>query len=282
MESHVLAEAENGFLIAADELLLIGKDPRLEYVGEANTRRELELLLLDERRLCTKVLPVPVDTHVSAVQVAVWFARGQLMVASVGRNTVETQRWGYVRVKLQRWPGEAVGQLATLWLPLTEGAGGSNMRWRVSLAYTGPDDVLSKEIPPAERRAGSPTGFLPPGAIALSELQRNVVVERFAQWLSFPAGTYEPRTLTVKSMRPSENGAGRREHASQRRDTRLDRLQGVRAQLERYGYAGPYGPDFLAALVDQTAIRPGELYGYEELDLGLLVELKLLPRSPSP
>ena len=213
---------------------------------------------------------------------------GELRVASVGRNDVDVQRWGRGRVPLGRWPGEAAGPLVTLWFPLTEGDNASNRRWRIALASTGPVEVgdprdvpvavAAPGTPPPTGRPGAlgPTGAVNGALLAISALQRNVVVERFQHWLSFPAKTYVPKREKVLDARPGETTApGRR--PAKRSDTRLDRLEGVKTQLvSLVGFAGPIDAEFLRALIDHGGLTPSEVSSYPELDLALLADLGLL------
>jgi hypothetical protein len=276
MEDRARAEAADGFSFGHDELLLIGGDPQLVHVRDGAVRETLERLLAAGRRITPKHLQVPPGSHVSSVQIAAWFERGRLLVASVGRNAVDIQRWGGGRQPLPSWPGVDGGQLVTLWLPLTEGRG-SNLRWRVALAYTGPDELLGGR--PAVASTGGPpsTSLILGDGVNISELQLNVIVERFKAWLNFPAKTYQPSTAPVLEQRPGEVGPRGRPSAK-RRDTRLDRLKAVINQLSRQGHSGTFDLDFLRALVEHGAITPMHLRRYPELDLRLLTDLGLLPR----
>jgi hypothetical protein len=281
MEARAREEAANGYSFGADELLLVGSYPQLDHVRNAKVREHLRELLEDGRRLKTRSLEAPRETFVSSVQVAAWFDGPQLMVASVGSNPVEIQRWGRGRVPLGRWPGEAAGKLTTLWLPLTEGADGANLRWRIALAYTGPEGVVGEgwsDLAPVAAGAPMPTGVAAGVGLAISELQMNVVVERFQQWLSFPASTYRPARSKVLAQRAAESAPAGRD-ASRRRDTRLDRLRPLREQLaSKIGYSGALDLDFLGALLEVGAVTPADVGTYPEIDLGLLADLGLLPR----
>ncbi len=131
-----------------------------------------------------------------------------------------------------------------------------------------------------------PTGPAIPGGttpLTLSKKQRNVVVERFRDWLDFPARVYDARQQTILERRdgeetPTSEGGAKGRNASQRRDTRLDRLKPVQDRLGRTGFAGPLGLDFLRALVETRALSPSDILDYPELDLTLLHNLGLLPR----
>jgi hypothetical protein len=276
MEDLALAEKAKGFSFGEDELLLIGTDPKLEHVRDHAVRKALEQLLRAGRRLRIKRIRVPRDSHVSAVQVAAWFERGRLLIAAVGRNPVDVQRWGGGRQPLPGWPGIDVGQLTTLWLPLTEGSG-SNLRWRIALAYTGPDAMFGGRPAVSPENGPPATSPVLGNGVRISELQLNVIVERFQAWLSFPATTYQPTTSPVLEQRPGEVGP-RGAPPAKRRDTRLDRLKAVTNQLSRQGHTGAFDLDFLRALVEHGAITPTHVRRYPELDLGLLTDLGLLPR----
>jgi hypothetical protein len=101
-------------------------------------------------------------------------------------------------------------------------------------------------------------------------------VERFKDWLSVPAKTYQPKTSPVLDQRPGEVGPAGRPSA-RRRDTRLDRLKSVSDQLARRGRPGSFDVDFLRALVEHGAITPDDVRRYPEADLSLLTDLGLLP-----
>jgi hypothetical protein len=276
--------------IADGELLLIGRDPRLEHVTDDALREALEGVRRDGNR---RVVRHVVDARgpgswVSRAQIAVWFESDRLMAASIGRLDVEVQPWGRGRMLLNSWPGEALSQLSTLWLPATAGSSGANLRWRVALAYTGPDTVVTRSI--GRRSAGmtgTPTGGpfsalraaegqSGPRIIEFRDRQRNVVVERFNAWLDFPARRYDPRMGSIRPVRADEGS-----DASHRTDTRRKRLQGVKEALAKsVGYAGGDGPDLLATLVHYGVLTPSDAYKYEaEVDLRLLVDLGLLPRQ---
>ncbi len=134
MATEASQEAAHGFSFHAEELLLIGNYPELAQVRNDAVRTQLQQLIAAGRRIKPKELRTPAETHVSAAQVAARFAEGRLMVATVGKNRVESQPWGHPRTVLAAWPGEAPGQTTTLWFPLTAGADGPNLRWRVALA----------------------------------------------------------------------------------------------------------------------------------------------------
>lgn len=274
--------------IGADALLLVGRDPRVEHVTDDALRASLEAVR-DEHKRRTVSLRVEArgrDTWVSRTQLAVWFDRHRLMVASVGLHDVEVQPWGGGRALLSSWPPQALPQLTSLWLPMTAGASGANLRWRVALAYTGPDAVIAQSI---ERSAsvlsGTPTGSPhrhtrfgtdgPAGGIELGAPKRNVVVERFRAWLDFPARAYFPRESKITAPREDEGPTG-----AKREDTRHKRLGDVKGVLARsLAYAGGEGPDLVAALVHHGLLKPGDVYRYEdEVDMRLLGELGLLPR----
>jgi hypothetical protein len=281
LEAAARREAEEGFAFGPADLVLIGSYPHLEHVRNDEARAHLEALVGEGRQVRGRPLQAPPDTHVSAVQVAAWFAQGRLMVASVGKNDVDAQRWGEHRAPLARCPGDSVGQLTTLWLPLTEGPGGSNLRWRVALAAAGPDPSRIDVAASSPAGGPPPTGHAATPGLSMSEFQLNVLVERFHEWLSFPAGTYIPKLRPVLKARAGEElPAGR--PASRRSDTRLGRLDGVRDQLAiRTGHAGPVDLDFLRALIRHGSLRPAEVAEYPEVDLGLLDELGLLgPGAP--
>jgi hypothetical protein len=272
---------DNGRLSEVD-VLLVGASPRVEHIRDPDALAGVRALIQADRQLRAKQTPAPRGTHVSAVQLVVWHERGRWMVASVGRNAVDIQRWGRDRVALAQWPGEALGQLATLWLPLTDGAGGSNLRWRVALAATGPAPRTTLAGVPHGIGAGRPvTGTPLVGELILTELQLNVLVERFHEWLSFPAVTFAPKRKPVLDSRDGEQPLSR-VGASRRRDTRLDRLSGLRDQLAaRTGRVGPVDADFLRSIIEQGALRPADVVGYPEVDLSLLSDLGLLSRGPS-
>jgi hypothetical protein len=278
MDPDSKAEERDGLRVVPGELLMIGREPQVECVRDDYERGQLERLLSPNRRLRRKSLVAPPQTHVSASQLAIWFDQAKLMAASIGRNTVEVQRWGRSRALLARWPGEAIGQLATLWMPLTESSGGSNMRWRVSIAYTGPDELLRGDIEVCDQRPTGAVGGAAEHQIELTPLQRIVVVERFAQWLSFPVQTFDPKPITVAKSRPDEPRSPGQKPAK-RRDSRMERLDGLLPRLERLGYSGRIEPGFVRALVEHGALVPGDVQGYAEIDMALLVELGLLPRA---
>jgi hypothetical protein len=275
--------------ITAGDLLLIGRDPRLEYVTDDALGASLEALRRDRGlRIVRHVVDARgPDSWVSRVQVAVWFEGGRLMAASVGRQDVEVQAWGRGRAQLNSWPGEALSQLSTLWLPLTEGSSGPNLRWRVALAYTGPDTLIAQAMkrrpaggiptgePPAVRTLGRATGSGHARIIEFRVRQRNVVVERFKPWLDFPARYYDPKEGEIQEHREDEGA-----DASRRKDTRRKRLHGVKDALAKsVGYWGGDGPDLLATLVHYGIFTPSDACAYpDEINLKFLIKLELLPR----
>lgn len=204
-------------------------------------------------------LGVPARTNVSGLQVGIWFDGERFRAASLGLNAVLAQPWGIAGQPLATWPGEALGELTTLWLPRSEsGDDGTSYRWRIAIAQTGAAQSFS--------HAGS-TGLAASPPPTTRE-QREVIVEKFREFLDFPSRSMAPRTGRIRSL-PNEP------------KSRKERLETVRANLERrLGISGlGLDVDLLAELLRPDGLTPGQLAGDRRLDLAMLHDLDLLERG---
>jgi len=254
--------------LVEDQILLLGRDPQVRWIADEEARNEVQGLIDDGRRLVTQRLDVPttevdgvLDTLVSAVQLAVWFEDGHLMAAMLGKHTVNAQRWGQPAVPLSKWPGVALDQLTTLWLPLSNGTNRGNLRWRIGLACTGPERAVA---------SSSRTGVI---TLTYGAAQEGPVIERYRDLLSFPARTYAPKLRKLED-RPS--------HDPVTRDYRLQRIDELRAALDDAAGLTTVAGDHrvVTQLLELDVLGPKDVIKYAEhhddLDLSFLQKHRLL------
>ena len=205
-------------------------------------------------------LLVPSDTHVSSLQLAIWHDGQHFKVSSLGMNPIVCQTWGLPGTTLTQGGDERLTQLATLWLPRSNGTQGAvSRRWRIAIAHSGPVDGMGGY----ERRTG--TGMLPPPP-PISEEQRSTIVERFGAFLDFPSRTMTPRARRIQTVPDAPK-------------SRKERLETVRGNIEKQlGLSGlGLDIDLLAQLMRPGGLAPHEIAADPRVDLELLRELDLLP-----
>lgn len=226
--------------LGRDEVLLIGRRPSLDRL-DRSTRACVEAL----GRPRMVQLTLPSRSCVSRVQLALWSENGQVRAAvPPATQRVFVQPWGHSArsTPLSSLPqGEPIDALSTLWLAWSDaGSGYAGGRWRVGIV------AVSTRIEPdgGERMDTFEPMF--DERPALDEGQLEAVLQRYGEYLNFPASSIAP------SPRPY------RRLPAHRRKTVEHRLESVKETV-RLAYGLPrLGTDhqLLQMLLDCGALQP--------------------------
>jgi len=226
--------APRGSEFRAGDVLLVGRYPELKHAPEVLRRLRPRALHL----------VVPHKTHVSSLQLAIWYRDGALSASALGRNAVSVQSWGRLGVELKPWPAvTALDPLTTVWLPRSDCDSEHSRRWRIAIAHAGPVDVGASVA--FTRQLSGTGGVL--DAPRVTSAQYEVLVEKFGAFLDFPSSSMIPRVRLIA------RDAGAR--------SRTERLETVRKNIERsLGTPGiGLDTDLLWSLIDLGGLTPSDV-----------------------
>ena len=250
-------QVEKVVQLASDATLVLGRQ-----VDGARFTPDV-MAVIDGRRPLSLTLDVEHPSSVSSVQLLFWFEDGAPFAGRPqGSQPVYVQHWGQSQrsTPLAFAPqGERLDMLTTLWLP----ASNVNMRhWRWRVGVVNP---LAPWPAPAPGHWGTDPEVIPTQP---TEDQLEMLLIRFAEFLSFPAGSRRPH------LRNDEAG---------RSDAYEKRLRRVREIVEAAIGSDPgTGEELLGELIGLGGLRlvdviaSGAAYGVE------LRHLEALTRVPDP